>query len=288
MKRYHIDYLNENLNTLNFDEISIHQIGRRFCEAGESIDDHLHLNWFELTIVTGGEGYIYSNGKGTLAASGDIYLSLPSDIHRIVSGVENPLRYDFFSFSVSSPEFESELNKITMELRSPDARVFMDERISTLVSIAISEIADEKQAFFRNELLSCILSEIVIRLIRNCAGKRVKPPTMHSSQADLLCHHIMNYIDTHIFTLKNLGSLSEITNYNYSYLSALFKRVTGSNISDYFRESKLKKARLLLKDEHPPKISEVADLLGYSSVYVFSRAYKTRYGVSPSVDKISK
>ena len=33
----------------------------------------------------------------------------------------------------------------------------------------------------------------------------------------------MNYIDTHIYTMKNLDELSEITDYSYGYLSVLFE-----------------------------------------------------------------
>ena len=47
----------------------------------------------------------------------------------------------------------------------------------------------------------------------------------------------------------------------------------------YKNERRLGAARLLLKEE---SVTEVARRLGYSSIYVFSRAFKNRFGVSPS------
>ena len=37
--------------------------------------------------------------------------------------------------------------------------------------------------------------------------------------------------------------------------------------------------------ENKMKIGEIAEQLNYSSVYAFSKAYKKKYGISPSIDK---
>ena len=96
----------------------------------------------------------------------------------------------------------------------------------------------------------------------------------------MLCFYLMHYIDTHILTMQNLTELSDVFHYNYSYLSKLFKTVTGRTLTDYYTASRLKKAEILLKAENR-KIGEIAELLGYSSIYAFSKAFKSRYGVSP-------
>lgn len=69
-------------------------------------------------------------------------------------------------------------------------------------------------------------------------------------------------------------------NYNYSYLSALFKQTTGESLSAYHRKKKLETAAALLK-ENGLGVTQIAELLHYSSPYAFSRAFKAEYGVSP-------
>ena len=77
-----------------------------------------------------------------------------------------------------------------------------------------------------------------------------------------------------------LEELSEVTSYNYSYLSALFRRVTSSTLAEYFRSRRLETARLLL-EERRMSITKIAEILNYSSIYTFSRAFKDKYGLSP-------
>ena len=55
----------------------------------------------------------------------------------------------------------------------------------------------------------------------------------------------------------------------------------GITLLDYYRQRKLKTARLLLSEEGAT-VSKVVALLGYSSLYTFSRAFKEMYGVAPS------
>ena len=75
--------------------------------------------------------------------------------------------------------------------------------------------------------------------------------------------------------------LSHLTfTHNYSYLSSLFRKVTSGTLSDYYRNSRLETARLLILEDQL-NISQIADLLHYSSIYTFSRAFKDQYGLSP-------
>ena len=101
------------------------------------------------------------------------------------------------------------------------------------------------------------------------------------TRAEELCFRLMNYIDTHLYTMKNLNELSEITSYSYVYLSHLFTKVTSGKLSDYFRNRRLEAAKLLL-NEGKLHVGEIAELLNFSNIYHFSRAFKDHYGVSPS------
>ena len=104
---------------------------------------------------------------------------------------------------------------------------------------------------------------------------------MGVTEPEALCYRLMNYVDTHIYTMTGLGELAEETNYNYSYLSSLFRKTTSGTLTDYYRRRRLETARLLIL-ENELSISHVAELLHYSSIYTFSRAFKDEYGLSPA------
>ena len=105
-----------------------------------------------------------------------------------------------------------------------------------------------------------------------------------TSKEDILCYKIMNYIDTHIFDIKSLSEISNYFNYNYSYLTNLFKKNTGVTIIDYYNNKRFEIARLLI-NEGKLNLSEISLKLNYSSLYTFSRAYKQKYGVPPKTHK---
>ncbi len=80
--------------------------------------------------------------------------------------------------------------------------------------------------------------------------------------------------------MKNLEELATVTDYSYGYLSALFRETTRGTLQNYFKDKKLDAARLLLI-EGKMTVTEISELLNYSSVYAFSKAFKEQFGVSP-------
>lgn len=268
---------------IEFGDIYLVQLGRISCKGGAIFPPHVPLNRFELTVVTGGKGTVGANGKNVDVKEGDVFLSLPSDVHVITSDAENPLKYDFFAFYTVNEQLNSELNHICVKFREPEMRLFSDSVIASQVALCIAEFAN-KNSFLTENLTKNIVQQIVVYLIRNFQNKRTLGSYINLSSADTVCYNLMNYIDTHIFSIKNLNEIAEATNYNYSYLSSLFKKTTGQTLSKYYHNCKLRTAKKLI-EENRMKISEVAEFLNYSSIYVFSRAYKNKYGFSPKFSK---
>ncbi len=262
-----------------FGVVFLYQIGRLYCKSQTVIAEHAHINWFELTVATGGKGTVYTNGVAVPISRGEIYLSFPWDHHAIVSDPLDPLKYDFFAFSVRDEALSADLASVMERNVAADARIIRDERIAALVSTAIAEL--DCGSRYSERLLSSMFLEILIRLVRGFFCEA--PPLSAYSAAeksDALCYRLMHYIDTHIYEMESLESLSEFAGYNYSYLSALFHKTTSESLSSYYRERRLETARLHIA-ENILTITQIAELLGYSSIYTFSRAFKSRYGLSP-------
>ena len=273
--RYHFNrnYVTE---PKNYGNINLLQIGRIFCNEGDIISEHAHQNFYELTIVNGGEGVVYSNGKTYPVKSGDIHLSLPCDIHKITVNANSKLDYDFFAFTINENTFNQELKKITRRLYGSNNRVFKNPNVNSLISNGISEFM--KDSPYSTELLENIFTQIIIYLIRSFSN--VKTETSRLTENEVLCYQIMNYIDTHLYSIQNLEDVSPRFNYNYSYLSSLFRKTTGKTLFDYFQSRKLETSKvLILENKH--SISEIALMLNYSSLFSFSKAFKAKFGISP-------
>lgn len=263
-------------NPKEYGDLKLFQIGRRYCKENEIISAHTHQNNYELTIVTGGEGTVSTNGASYPLKSGDIHLSIPCDIHEIKASSSSKLEYDYFSFEYKDGEFNNELKKISTKLFDTGSRVFVNPKISNLVGNAISEFSSEKPYSF--EILKNIFNQIAIYVIRDFSN--VKDGRGKFTENEILCYQVMNYVDTHIYSIINLENIAPKFNYNYSYLSSLFKKTTGKTLFDYFQSRKLETAKVLILEKRY-KISEIAEILNYSSPFAFSKAFKLKYGVSP-------
>jgi AraC-like DNA-binding protein len=280
-------YLNKNYITdpLVFGSFRLFQIGRLYCTGQTVVDKHAHIDWYELTIVTHGKGTVITNDQQIPVKQGDIYLSFPCDFHAITSDRQEPLRYDFFSFKTEDASFSEELARIMETHIRPDCRIMRDDVIASLVSGAIAEL--DRDDRYTKEMIEAGFTQILVRLLRAFSnGGDTEHTRSNATEAEALCYRLMNYIDTHIYTLSGLEELAEVTNYNYSYLSSLFHKTTSGMLTDYYRRRRLETARLLI-EEGGLNITEISALLRYSSIYTFSRAFKEFYGVSPSQYKKS-
>lgn len=272
---YHINYVFIE-SPLIFGSTNLYQIGRMFCNKKTIIDPHLHTDYFELTIVTEGRGIVTTNNIDTEVKKGDIYLSFPFDTHKITSSNNEPLQFDFLSFNTTDPQQNDKLVTIQSTFKYPKLRSFKDEFISKLASLIIKEFSS--QSILSEKIVSSLLDLIILYSINNFHKSR--DVVKYSLKApDILCYQVMNYIDTHLTTLKNLEQVSEVFNYNYSYLSTLFKKITKTSISDFFIQKKFDYAKQLIIEGK--KVYEVANILNYSNQYTFSKGFKKHFGIPP-------
>ena len=84
--------------------------------------------------------------------------------------------------------------------------------------------------------------------------------------------------------IKLSQHLSSKLHHDYNYLSNLFSEVEGTTIEKYLIAQKIEKVKEWLKyDER--SLSEIADLLGYSSVAYLSNQFKKQTGLTPTFYK---
>lgn len=261
-----------------FNSAKLYQIGKMHCSPSHVVQRHAHLNWFELTMVTDGSGTVITNDVPKKVSSGDIYLSFPGEFHSIVSDSEKPLKYQFCAFFPEDEQISRQFEEIMDAHMSPKIRTFSDERIMFLVRNMISEITASDE--YSENLFDSMLGQIQIYIIRNFKSSAEQKKSDRISSSEEFCYRIMNYIDTHIYTMESLSELSDATHYNYSYISALYKKTTGETLQDHYRRRRLEAARLLLS-ENKLSVTKVAELLHYSSIYTFSRSYKDYFGITP-------
>lgn len=93
-------------------------------------------------------------------------------------------------------------------------------------------------------------------------------------------HRVIEYIDTHLSEDLSLTYLADLSGFNSSYLSRLFKQVKKENISDYILHKRMKLAKKMLLETNE-KVQDIAVKTGYMSAHSFARVFRKETGLAP-------
>lgn len=262
--------------------IGLYQIGKKVCDSDTFSPPHLHLHWFELTIARSGKGIITTNGVSEDIESGDIYLSFPYDVHSVRSSADDQLTYSFFSFYFTDEKFKTTFDNLVLHYDSSKSRIFRNSLIPELVDLLIMEISEGNPS--ENRLVSLTLEQLVLLVPKFCVSSDASLLAGNPKSNEQITFSIMRYLSLNLLSIRNLSEITSYLNYNYSYLSKVFKKTTGKSLTEYYISLKMERAKTLILDERF-SVSKAAEMLNYSSVYAFSKAFKEFYGVSPSAFK---
>ena len=97
------------------------------------------------------------------------------------------------------------------------------------------------------------------------------------SKAVLSC---CDYIQLHPAEPLNIDFLAGRLGYSKYYLSALFKKETGSSIGDYIKYARIERAKVLLASTDM-KVEDIWEAVGFSSRSVFGKAFRSVVGMTP-------
>lgn len=100
-----------------------------------------------------------------------------------------------------------------------------------------------------------------------------------------VAQQLKDYIDAGYGMASTLTDFEKQFSYSKYYLERQFKKNYGISLIAYRNNKRLQLAEKLLKTN---TVSYVSEKLGFTSIYVFSRAFKQYFGYSPTMHKIKE
>lgn len=124
------------------------------------------------------------------------------------------------------------------------------------------------------------LEELLISFIKKGIGLAdERTPASSSRKAS----DAKRYIEENYYLSElSLNTVSEAIGVNSSYLSNIFKTEFRISLSRYIIKIRMEHAIAYMKENRTAALSEVAEEVGYTDVYYFSKSFKSYYGVTPS------
>ncbi len=103
------------------------------------------------------------------------------------------------------------------------------------------------------------------------------------SEYERRMHRVLAYIDAHLDEPLTLATLADVAHFSAFHFHRLFSAWMGETFGDYLRRRRVEVAAMRLAAQPRTKILTMALSVGFGSAEAFTRAFKTRFGCSPTL-----
>jgi AraC-like DNA-binding protein len=243
-----------------------------------SVPVHWH-EFYELGYVLAGEGIHVVNGGASSLSPGDLFILTPADFHEITLAPHATLEL------VDAPFHAELLEKDAYRLvAGVQVHVPPNSEVATDFQRLIAE--QETQGLGSEFVMRATLLQIVVAAARLSIVRsrgRVAAPAPAPGESHEL-HLALMYVQQHFRQHLTLAEVAAQAHMSPNYFSERFTRIAGMPYSRYLYGLRLEFARSLLGASELP-VTEICFAAGYRTLSHFERAYKQRYGRSPSQDR---
>lgn len=231
---------------------------------------HCH-DFYEIEIITEGEGTQLLNGNTYYLKKGDAYIIKPTDFHSI--STDNTLKLYNIKFDealLSDTVFIKHIDLASDYFAHIDAEHF--DMILSVIKTLEEEISHQKE--YSTAMKHNLLEHLVINIMRNCKkGETVLQ--------DARLKNLLSYINQNYKSRLCLEDAARAVGYTPSYFSYWFHKTIGKTFIEYLNNLRLAEAKKLLLSTSK-SATEIGFEVGFSSFSGFLKEFKKKYAITPS------
>ena len=229
---------------------------------------HSHM---ELFYIVGGKGQFLIEDQLHPVSANNLVIINPNVSHTEVSLNAQPLEY--IVLGIEGVELATGEN-------TDGNYDILDHFESMEISSCLRNILREME--LKNtgyeDICQAYMEILIIRLMRNTALAVLTSPQVIPDNRQ--CAAVKRYIDLHFKESLTLDQLAEQAHMSKYYLSHAFKREYGVSPINYMTHKRIEESKYLLA-ETDLSLSQIAHLLGFSSLSYFSQVFRRTQSVTP-------
>ena len=231
---------------------------------------HTH-NHMELFFIVGGKGQFLIDDQLYPVDVNTLVMINPNVTHTEVSLNAQPLEYivlgidgiELATSNTSNGQFSILNHYESME-------------ISSCLRNILREMEQKNPGY--EDVCQAYMEILIIRLMRTTAlAVPAEPQTVSTNRQ---CAAVRRYIDLHFKEPLTLEQLAEEGHMNKFYLSHAFKKEYGLSPINYMISKRIDESKYLLA-ETDLSMSQIAQLLGFSSLSYFSQVFHRTQDITP-------
>ena len=276
------------INITGFNSIYYFEFDKDFTHPPE------RHNFWEMIYVDSGEVNAVTEGLGQVLSQGQILFNKPMELHAHISNKKVPNNMLVISFTTKSEAmefFDRKVFTLTKTDKTPLTllKLFMNEAKNALGELPNdynnkNPLDFSRAPFGSTQLLECYLTEFLIALKRSredAISQVVRSEDSRELGQSSIAEMIVDYLGANVYSGLKLSDVSARFYLGKTQLCKIFNEHVGESPIEYYSRLKMAEAKKLLRDEKL-SVSRVSDMLGYSSIHNFSRAFKRFSGFAPT------
>ena len=281
MPEYTGTRLNDEIKISRLYTVHYFEYSKRFSFTGESHD------FWELVYADKGDVTVFADDKSFVLEQGNVIFHKPNEWHNVRANGVDAANITIITFASPSKAMSFFENKI----------LAVGQKQKELLSIIVSEYTNAVKtplndpytthlerrsdaAVASEQLIKLFLCEFLILFLRNDpSGRQRTVRSIHSSDATL--NLLINYMEQNITKTVTLKELMEYSGTNRTAIENIFRENLGRGAVEYFLILKIELAKKYLREDNY-NITQISEILGYSSIHYFSRQFKKITGMTPT------
>ena len=242
----------------------------------QTFPNHTH-DRFAVGIIERGALEFHYRGANIVAASGEINLCLPGELHDGHAMQSEGWTYRMLYFDPAIwQQIASEVANRTLGFPFFQSGVIRDEVLAQTIRRLHIKLTDTGQDLLDQDItLVNTIAQMILRHAEN--PPKIKPVRKDPHVISL----IKDYMQTHYASHISLADLCRLTNISRFHLVHMFKQYVGLPPQTYLRQIRLQHAKdLLVKGE---TIAQAALATGFSDQSHLTRWFKRVWGYTPGL-----
>lgn len=187
----------------------------------------------------------------------------------------------------SEEALEAYADALLRECGSPEAahrRAFVEIACYTMTIFGFRYTADQLRGNFRAQAQYIVDGQSFTAVLRNILFhfSCYEPDTPKRERYSEKIYQALLYIQSNHNRDLSLDETAGAVGLQPSYLSAMFKKETGTTFLQYLHEERMKHACRLLSENPGLSIEQVARQAGYNTATYFHKVFRSQFGMSPN------
>lgn len=163
------------------------------------------------------------------------------------------------------------------------SHIYVKFIFSNLLKEFYNNIPNASEEQFNKEvekLYTCDDIDTIVEIINGHIGELEKRFNQNPQVAHREIETVKQYIYEHFGEEIGVDFLADLVYLTPSYLSAIFKKETGQNLSKFIKQYRMEQAKDMLENTNK-KIVNISRETGYPNVSYFCQSFREYFGISP-------